>query len=780
MFKKLALIILVAYLCSACMSDVAPESSVDNGNGTSDDMANHATCQNASCQKWETCLVADDGVRCAKDADGDGIADEVDPCPYTPHQTGKQCNYVIDGIYHIYDAENLAILANMETGQMKSIHTIYFENDINLAALGKTEVHEEQCFVEKWDDVHIQLSNVDVDGRNHKITSVSPESKQRCSLTHALFDAMDQVKLTDLQLDYDVKDREGVRGQARALLANQVKDSQLIGVTYGGTLVSRQVLDHLSSNDDLELGVGGLVATCIDSNLTNCVADHISVIADNVVSVGGLCAMALGTHISFKNEQAHACENRYFVIDEIRGGWSVGGLLGVSMNTNIAIDNTDYERCQMYLNVVFDNIQGTGVGGLVGMVGDTKKDGEDESSKNVNFEHIAVLGSRITRYAPFLDEVVKKCSVPSSSNDPDCVSMAFGISLFGGAGGLIGSSNTENGVFVHDVAMQVSEIQTRVSDTNHVGSLDFSYLGGFVGMVNGEFQCDSVVSKVDDIHGKTSVATAGFIGSIMNMNKTKITLDKITNVVGFLSGFDKMGIYLDEDKTVDELDIFVSGFMNIMADVPVKLNHVFHSAHTYAFAPGDYGGLFLFDRLSNNVNSQYMNANIQLDSVVSVTNRYYNNSIVYKHAVTQELPEDMTCYYDPNGYTDSGDGSDTHTVDHSTCFNRVYYFPNNADDLSFESDASDFTINKVLLGKQQDTIHALEDALLNENSCLEQCTNWHWDAVDFRDDVTMNPLSMPYLYQPALENALVKLKNKHCDAFAANTFCEQTTDVTSN
>ena len=158
-----------------------------------------------------------------------------------------------------------------------------------------------------------------------------------------------------------------------------------------------------------------------------------------------------------------------------------------------------------------------------------------------------------------------------------------------------------------------------------------------------------------------------------------------------------------------------------------------------------------------------MDFNYTFNSVVTATNRYLNSKSVSNHAVSMVLPSDLTC---------KESSTDDEPLDNSDCLKGIYYYANHADDKAFSDESSPFMTQKVYGSNTDDTIHDLNRDLSKAHDCVDRCTDWYCKPNAFQDRVNMQPINLPYLYQPELEDGLLRLSQKHCDIFNDSPFCK--------
>ena len=732
---------------------------------------NPKTCEDHSCAKWTTCIIDENNTpQCVADTDGDEIADTDDICPYTPHQDAKNCFYVIDGVYHIYAAQNLMILHDMK--DIQSVQTIEFERDINMADLQLNE-KQDTCFVTDWDNKKLSLSGITLKGNHHIISSVLNKSNKRCSLPNALFDKIENATISKLTLDYDVEDMDSDRLQAFALLANTVDGSKLNDIMYSGKVVSNSKATIHAINKDLSDGitaVGGLAGICQNSTINDCFSKHTSVIADYAMGVGGMFGYSSDNTIYVTNPNAN-CDDNLFVLDNIQGGLGVGGLFGISSNTSINDfpgGPSDEIACGKYFSIIFDTIQGMGVGGLTGITLSKDKSGDDTKEKNY-LGYILLSGNKIIRQFTLLNDVLTRYS----EDDDEYTSLSILFTLLGGSGGWIGTSAAGQTIVEHS-AMHVSDLLSTVSNPNNVPIQTVSSpIGGFIGSVYSEVVLDSIVSSIDTLHGNYNTFTGGFLGSIQlnsgfsffgsSSNDAHVQLSKITSSIDLIEGFDRSGIVLSDETLIDDDDYLTSGLFNATRQSIIHLDHVSNTAHirSYGLQDSNYAGLFVIDKPTDN-----MDFNFTFKSVMTATNRYLNSKSVSNHAVSQVLPSDLTCK------TSTPDDA---PLDNSDCLKGIYYYANHAEDEAFSIDAPTFSVEKVYGSQADDIVHDLNRELSKAHDCQDICRDWYWKKNAFRDDVNMQSIDLPYLYQPELEDALLSLSKKHCQIFNNSPFCTSKT-----
>ncbi len=453
------------------------------------------------------------------DTDADTVPDYKDVCPYNADYTTEKPNSCVNftnGTLNIYFAQDLYDAAMILSGngdqnenyqniKPEQIKVIDFKSDINLADLANMSSDDDECVVNDW-NFGLQLNDVVIKGNGHRITSVTTDGA-RCALPQPLFDTLHQTEISDLSIDFDVKDGQG-------LLANRVfsgdedetldsikdtKSSVIRNVTYAGLLIS-------TAESNVGGLVGEVVAYVVDTKqslfilptlIEDCYADGVTVSAPNSDNVGGLVGKTWGAKYSYTKDQI-------MKIDSVSGKDNVGGVLGVD-----ARFYDEFDTQNGYLRVAFDTVQGNSrVGGYVGQG---------------HIVNVVMVGNAVLAKAGTVGGMVGICSYSGSSNGADCNAENSALQIdsveskgdsVGGMVGVISSSSTSlakhlyvrsNKVYGNDYVggafgksspqkISFSELYVRadhVEGANHVGGLT-----GFIGSNSGSVKQYSVLANL--------------------------------------------------------------------------------------------------------------------------------------------------------------------------------------------------------------------------------------------------------------------------------------------
>lgn len=478
---------------------------------------------------------------CIADTDGDGKFDDEDECPYNAMLTKKlqgkdaynECFKVgDDGKFYIYHARNLEELAynsntTDENNTFMLVKEIYFKNDINMGDLDNTMISGDECVVNNWDypDFNLGLSTDGatgvsiIDGEDHNIVSVHPETGQRCSLPRALFNRLGSCGVKNINLDFDVKGNN-----ARAMLANNMNKSFYYDSAYCQNVHYSGLVKTSKKYDS----VGGLVASVSASTFTDCVANHISVDAEKSEYVGGLVGLAdSDSGVTYPNHEVS-------VVDHIIGHKYVGGILGDNprgrFTTGVSGARLVFDTIEKKYDSSLgwpENENNAGyVGGIVGsthylsdcvVVGNTITGNEYGVAGGLggSLYQASVFSSAIA-----IDEISSK-SVANGIGDITSSSCSFSVVLTDN--GTI-SAPIANGGFSYNsqydfsVTMQIISANTKalIADANDArasGLIDFYYSGDSYPQWN-SISMNAISSRVSSFSVKYSDYTRAYSGLI--------------------------------------------------------------------------------------------------------------------------------------------------------------------------------------------------------------------------------------------------------------------------
>ncbi len=511
------------------------ECTVCDGNEVkcSDDGKSLLTCKNG---QWETkvCGYACESNACFDeqpiDTDGDGVPDIKDPCPYNPKFLSgvpETCISLENDTLYIYHAENLYDAAMILSGKGAftptwghifglNVKNIEFKHDVNMADLPNTSVYGVDCVVNNW-DVPLYFNKLNVIGNGHRITSVGPDGR-RCALPQPLAIDIKESTVTDLTLDYDVKDGQGLlanrmqTGSENAMPEDLVdlKNNVLENITFSGTLHS-----------NAEENVGGLVGEVrayvkdygdsymLPNVIKNCYADGVSVIAPRANNVGGFVGKTWGAEYSFNKD-------KIMKINKVEGQDNVGGIFGFDPVRHDKIGLIDY------LSVSFDQVKGRNyVGGFVGAgwvtnvvaVGNEVL-GDSEVGGLVGNCVLSNTGSPYSGCS-VINDAIQVGRVESSGDEGEF------------AGGVIGR--------VHAYSVELDKVLMHAKQVKGRG-----YVGGLIGEASpANFNISNFNVRADRVDGDEIVG--GVIGSLTVSNGSAANFSVLANLYAMtdttISGF---------------------------------------------------------------------------------------------------------------------------------------------------------------------------------------------------------------------------------------------------
>ena len=443
-------------------------------------------CKDGSVVETVNCTAGCDSAKnvCNPDADGDGITDDKDECPYNGDPSlvsASQCNNLIkDGAFHIYHARNLQELASwVKTGQTTKATKIIFHNDINLAEINGPIASS--CDEKLFPEPPIgSIYSVSIETVDKKAKTIRYEvNGKRCSFNHPLFISLSKVNVSHLILDFD--------STARAMLTNNINAGS------GGTdnYYYKDITIRGNLTTDSTSCVGGLTAELTgDYSVTtkNCNRNIIftDVTADELFitvngngkqgakATGGLVGQANCLEFSGDSTREH-------IMNGIVSYNNVGGVIGESENVVF--------RTNQPFKVTTKKIQGgDSIGGLIGkntykatienvQVNNNELSKTDKSIISLFINYGGLVGNSALPLSPETpdNDTVKlllqaKLAIKNARVHTNKIIAADGL------GGLVGNMNT-------DVSVENTHVETlNIASSRSVSVEMNDGMGGLVGI----------------------------------------------------------------------------------------------------------------------------------------------------------------------------------------------------------------------------------------------------------------------------------------------------------
>ena len=576
------------------------------------------TCNEDNTQKETKCdygcrfddaLEVDACVAATVDSDGDGVPNKDDACPHNviykdAADADKCANRLKDGVFHVTEVADLATLKAALGKDDHGIHTVVFDNDLDLDKAG-TETREDGCYITNPDVVGIvipkilengSLKQFVVDGQGHKIES-------GCFAPDALFASISNADVGNFKFNFRVK---GGRG----LLAD---DATCAGVGEAIHIHDIEVMYGHVEYEGEQPNVGGLIGL-FGSDLSNETMSScqftgsgwktaaITVNAPNADYVGGVVGYLQGAQVTTDESLSVQSVTGKSYVGGIFGAMSTFARLTPSVGTFLQADAYDvtgngdyiggfsgfiapYQNVQFSVFRVEGGLSSQFVGGYVGYI--TGSRGNAPTYRRIKASVGSVSGNL---YVGGLagdtgpSFAIRECEITAKS-----------VVGLGYVGGVLG--RTINVDFANAYFRTGAPESNRYSDA---GAAEFALegyfnIGGLVGTLVDSRGTVSLhnVANVVDIHTRSDSDTAagGVLGATVGSDNIRFDLSNFVLLANIRSTDNEYVKKVNQcmiapsQNDIDDTILKVNGFYWYGGDSAT----LFHSYHSVSVSGVDTG-----------------------------------------------------------------------------------------------------------------------------------------------------------------------------------------------